>query len=203
MKKRNSRLVLDIFLLIVLLTIYFLLDSDLNTIRDKKETNQTKKTIEEDYTPNSIKELNAEVKILNERIDKSKKYIDDYFFADPIGSKLKGILAASPGNTRIYINDNFELILKKEDNPIQIRYRDNVYELKHPDNIVNNSQDDDVMKNNDVIIVELAKGKNESEEIIMLKTYLQSMGRNHFENFIDKEIDRRTEEVRRIINITY
>lgn len=201
MRQKKGNIKLNIVLLIILLILYFLVNNSNKIFKNNKKTEVK---VESSYIPpKGIKELNIATKKLNKRVDESKEYIDDFFFKDPTVDNLKGILDASPGDTKIHINDNFGLILKKEDNPIEIRYRDNIYELQHSGNIINNSTNEDFIKNNDVVITKLSKGRNEAEEIIYLKTYLQAMGKEGFNNLLNKEIDERTKKIEKILKNTY
>lgn len=196
----NKKIIRNVIFLIVLLVIYVSIDPIINALENKNRKKQPETVQVEEEIPADIAMLNEVTKELDEKIEKNKKELDDFFFESKIAAKLKGVLKSSTNDSvEIYFNDNLSITLKKEKAPIEVHFKDSIIEIYHDGNTINGYSSDGFYNTNDVIV----KEGHPRLAIVELRNYLiQGMQKQQFENLLDLEIKKRTKRNLKILELT-
>ena len=189
---RDINLKKYIFLLVILLALYFLVDY-LPFSKTNEKSQKRELVVEGD-----IKTLKESTKRLDNKIQADKDSLDNFFYNNKSYSKIDGIIKANPKDKNLKINDNLTLILKKEGYPVKVVYKNAVFDLI--DSRANLTDDKNMTLIKDVKVSNNPNEINEYELIHDLKTYLvDAYGSRAFDAYLDKHIKNQIKENEEVI----
>lgn len=193
MQKNKNSIKKYIILLVVLLIAYYVV----TVFPFDKNRSHTR----DEIVSENIKSLDKTTNELRDLVGQDKESINDLFFNQKTGEKIRGLITTYATDRELKINDNLKLILQQEGNPVRIRYKRAEFELINSRFNLTEQTKDNVTVTNDVIVVKNPNGVNNFELIHDLKTYMvDAYGSKALDRFLDDEIASTIKENQELID---
>ena len=138
--------------------------------------------------PDSVAELEKTNKEVENYLKPYKKDINNIFFTSNTQAKLKALLDTTEEDYEIYYNDNLIITLKKESNPISIKFKGKDYELIDNRNIINDTIYEEYYSISDV------KTDNYSGLIDLRDYLIKGIKEEGIENKINEEMKKKIDK---------